>query len=57
MALFKIIDKNTEECFDVYDVAYDKKGYPHFLIYLGKAWTRVSAKQFRPVADERIDIL
>ena len=32
----------------VYDIKYDKNGYPHFLIYKNKQWTIISAKNFEP---------
>lgn len=35
--------------YDVYDVTYDKSGYPHFLIYKDGQWIRKSAKHFKPV--------
>lgn len=33
---------------DVYDVTYDKNGYPHFLVYDDEEWKLFSAKHFRP---------
>lgn len=35
----------------IYDVSYDKNGYPLFLIYEDGQWKRVSAKHFKPTAD------
>lgn len=35
----------------VYDVTYDKHGYPLFLIYFFGQWLRRSAKFFSPVED------
>lgn len=32
----------------VYDVTYDKNGYPCFLIYEDGQWKRVSAKHYTP---------
>lgn len=46
--MFRVIDKDTHESFDVYDITYDKNGYPHFLVYLGNEWIRLSAKHFSP---------
>lgn len=46
--MFRVIDKDTHESFDVYDITYDKNGYPHFLVYLGNEWIHLSAKHFRP---------
>ena len=43
-----VIDKNDETTYRVYDITYDNTGYPHFLIYKGKQWIRVSAKYFVP---------
>ena len=28
--MFAVINKENEEIYHVYDVAYDKTGYPHF---------------------------
>lgn len=47
--MFTVINKNSKEIVDVYDISYDKKGYPHFLIYKDGQWVRVSAKYFAPV--------
>lgn len=46
--IFSVVNKNSNEKYDVYDVTYDKKGYPHFLIYKDEQWIRLSAKNFRP---------
>ena len=37
------------EVVEVYDITYDKDGFPTFLIYKDKQWNRVSAKHFVPV--------
>ena len=34
--------------YKVYDIKYDKNGYPHFLIYKNKQWIIISAKNFEP---------
>ncbi len=34
--------------YKVYDIIYDKSGYPHFLIYKDGQWLRESAKKFIP---------
>lgn len=47
--MFTVINKDSKEIVDVYDVAYDKKGYAHFLIYKDNQWIRMSAKHFTPV--------
>lgn len=35
---------------NVYDISYDKHGYPLFLIYFFGQWLRRSAKFFTPLA-------
>lgn len=49
-----VVDKRDNERYRVYDITYDRAGYPHFLIYKNEQWLRVSAKHFRPVALEDI---
>ena len=46
--MFLVEDKNTGKTYEVYDIAYDKKGYPHFLVYKDGQWMRLSAKHFKP---------
>ena len=48
--MFTVINKNNKEICDVYDITYDKAGYPHFLIYKDGQWVRLSAKNFAPVS-------
>lgn len=48
--MFTVINKDSNEIIDVYDISYDKKGYPHFLIYKDGQWLRLSAKHFAPVS-------
>lgn len=43
-----LINKNNGKDYKVYDITYDKAGYPHFLIYKDGQWVRMSAKHFRP---------
>ena len=43
-----VINKDNGKDCKVYDIAYDKAGYPHFLIYKDGQWIRMSAKHFRP---------
>lgn len=43
-----VINKTNNKNYLVYDITYDKSGYPHFLIYKDGAWVRISAKHFRP---------
>ena len=47
--MFTVINKDSKEIIDVYDISYDIKGYPHFLIYKYGQWLRLSAKHFAPV--------
>lgn len=43
-----VINKNNGKDYRVFDITYDKAGYPHFLIYKDEQWVRMSAKYFRP---------
>lgn len=45
---FFVTNKNNGDMYKVYDVVYNKAGYPHFLIYRNGEWVRMSAKHFRP---------
>lgn len=45
-------NKDNNETYEIYDITYDKKGYPHFLIYKDNQWLRMSAKHFRPLNTE-----
>lgn len=49
MTYFKVIYKPTNKECDVYDITYDKNGYPKFLVYTGNEWQQLSAKHFKPV--------
>lgn len=42
-------DKVDGIVYEVFDISYDKSGYPHFLIYKGNQWIRKSAKYFMPL--------
>lgn len=44
--LSRLFDRH--EHIPVYDVSYDRNGYPQFLIYANGQWLRKSAKHFRP---------
>lgn len=56
--MFRVIDKDTREPFDVYDITYDAmNGYPQFLIYEDGQWLRVSAKHYRPYEAEDDPVL
>ena len=53
-----VVDKDTNKKYQVYDILYDKSGYPQFLIYKDGMWIRMSAKYFRPqTTDDIIDEL
>ena len=54
-----LINKDNNKEYEIYDITYDKSGYPHFLIYKDEQWTRMSAKHFRPIETktERFDAL
>lgn len=43
-----VINKSNDKDYRVYDITYDKAGFPHFLIYKDGQWIRMSAKYFRP---------
>lgn len=47
-----VINKSNGKNYNVYDITYDNAGYPHFLIYKGNQWVRMSAKHFRPYNSE-----
>lgn len=47
-----VINKDSGEDYKVYDITYDKTGYPHFLVYKDNQWVRMSAKHFRPYGSE-----
>lgn len=42
-------NKDDNKTYEVYDIVYDKVGYPQFLIYKDGEWVRLSAKHFRPL--------
>lgn len=46
-----VINKVNGKNYKVYDITYDKAGYPHFLIYKDNMWLRISAKYFEPNDD------
>ena len=48
--IFTVVNKDNNDFVSVYDVTYDKSGFPHFLIYKNGEWVRMSAKHFRPVS-------
>ena len=46
--MFKVIEKHTGRIYNVYDVKYDKCGYPQLVIYKNGQWQIKSAKYFVP---------
>ena len=46
-----VVNKDTGKMYEVYDITYDKAGYPHFLIYKDNQWVRMSAKHFKPIGE------
>ena len=49
---FYVYDKETGVAYVVYDISYDKLGYPYFLIYKDSQWLLCSANRFTPNAPE-----
>ena len=49
-----LVYKKDNKIYEVYDITYDKAGYPQFLIYKDGEWVRKSAKHFRPSTCEDI---
>lgn len=43
-----VYEKGSGNGYIVYDISYNKAGYPHFLIYKDGQWIRQSAKYFHP---------
>lgn len=43
-----VINKKDGQDYKVYDIVYDRTGYPQFLVYRDGKWDRMSAKHFRP---------
>ena len=50
----KVKNKSNNKIFDVYDIKYNKSGYPHFLIYEDGQWKIVSAKFYIPYNENYI---
>ena len=44
-----LINKDDGKEYKVYDITYDKTGYPHFLIYKDREWVRMSANILDPI--------
>lgn len=52
--MFKVMNKETEKVFEVYNIRYDAiTGYPQFLIYDDGQWLCRSAKFFKPYEDKK----
>ena len=49
---FTVVNKKNNKEYNVYDITYNKAGYPHFLIYKDGEWLRLSAKNFKPVEED-----
>ena len=43
-----VTDKRDGEVYEVFNITYNRVGYPQFLIYKDNQWLRVSAKYFTP---------
>ena len=50
--ILNVINKDNGKNYTVYDITYDKAGYPHFLVYKDGQWLRMSAKHFRPYSEK-----
>jgi hypothetical protein len=46
--IMKVIEKETGMFYEIFDIIYDKNGYPQFLIYKNGEWIRRSAKYYEP---------
>lgn len=49
-----VVNKDTNIIFEVYDITYNKVGYPHFLIYKDNQWMTMSAEHFRPAETDDV---
>lgn len=50
--MFKVVNKEDMTIYNVYDVVYDKNGYPHFLMFIDGQWKRESAKHYVPYEEK-----
>lgn len=48
----KFKDSMSTNVYTVYNVRDDKRGYPHFLLYIGRQWRYISAKHFIPIEED-----
>ncbi len=46
-----VLEKKTLRPVEVYDIRYDRKGFPTFLYYQNGQWLQKSAKHFTPNYD------
>lgn len=44
----RVMRKDNDNIYEVFDISYDNSGYPLFLIYDDGQWLRISAKHFVP---------
>lgn len=49
-----VVDKRDNKQYRVFDITYNKAGYPQFLIHKDNQWMRISAKHFKPFEYEWI---
>lgn len=47
--MFQVRSILDNQLYIVYDVKYDRNGYPQFLVYIKDSWRTISAKNFEPV--------
>lgn len=50
-------NKDNNEIYEVFQITYNKSGYPNFLVYKDGQWIRMSAKHFKPLNDVADDVL
>ena len=48
----KFKDPMLTNVYTVYNVRDDKRGYPHFLLYIGRQQRYISAKYFIPIEED-----
>lgn len=48
-----LTEKETGDIYEIYDISYNKNGYPHFLVYKDGQWMRMSAKHFKPKTKDK----
>lgn len=56
--MFKVIRKEDNKTFNVYDIRYDAiLGFPQFLIYEDNQWLLENANLFKPYEDKKKKLL